>query len=217
MNPQPTLLQRIQEGLPLPVRLEGEQAVVEDGEGRCTHFPLCPSENSPLEGSYDATLEVTHHGRFLDAKEIGTRPLKAWLGCKETSVRLVVNRNPVGEPLDSVPFTLDGIEVVVRPTLNRSAGERAWRLASLLPCREVRLYSPAGEQSWRVFTRVHDRLYSLEMNRNETPQPPIHDRFNAMAAALPSHPMARPYGTRLLGTRKQKEDWKGFQMKKQSS
>jgi len=201
----------------VPVRVEGEQVVVEEGEGRRTHFPLRSGGIPPLEGNYDAILEVAWNGCFLKAEEISTRPLKAWLGCQEAAVRLVVNRNPEGEPLDSAPFILDGIEVVVRPTLNRSAGERAWRLASLLPCREVRVYSLDSERSWKVFSQVPGVRNFMDMKQEEVPEPQVHDRFNEMAAALPSQPTACPYGTRFSGTRKRNEDWKGFRMENLST
>jgi len=84
MKPHSTsLLQRIQEGLPLQVRVEREQATIEDGEGRRSHFPILPAEIPPLEGIYDAAFEVAQDGRFLTAGEISARPLKAWLGCKQ--------------------------------------------------------------------------------------------------------------------------------------
>lgn len=213
MNSQPTfLLQRIQEGLPLSVRIEHEEARILDGSERWTRFPVCPKELPLVEGSYDATLEVACHGRFLTAVEIQTHPLKNWLARKDAAVRLVVNRDAEGKPLLSAPFSLEGIEVAVRPTLTGAYGDPAWRIACLLPCHEVQVFTQAGDRSWKVLNRKHGDQESISTKMEPAEEPRIGDRFDELAAALPSRPTARPYGTRGEDTKKRREEMERFRM-----
>jgi hypothetical protein len=214
MNSQPTLLlQRIQEGLPLSVRIEHEEARILDGPDRWTRFPVCLKELSPVEGSFDATLEVACHGHFLTAVEIQAHPLKNWLTRKDAAVRLVVNRDTEGKPLLSLPFSLEGIEVTVRPTLTGALGDPAWRIACLLPCHEVHVFAQAGDRSWKVLNRKHGYQGSISTRVEPIEESRIRDRFDELAAALPSKPTARPYGTPGEDTKKQREDWKGFRLR----
>ncbi len=213
MNPHATrFLQRIQEGLPLLVHIERGMAWVEDGIGRRTRFPVRPMESFPMEGTLEATLEVTQGGRFLPAEEISVHPLTTWLGCQQAAVRLVVNRDSGGDPFISLPFELEGIEIVVRPLFSFLAEDRTWKIACLLPCHEVRIYTHARDHSWKVSSQTFGSRETVPLKGEPSEATQFRDRFSELAAALPTGPCSRPYGNPRGDGGKRREDWEGFRM-----
>lgn len=207
------LIQRIQEGLPLQVRIEQEMAWIEEGTDCCSRFPVHPQQKGLVEGTYEATLEVARAGRFLMEEEIVVHPLRAWLNCQEAAVRLVLNRDPQGGPLTTAPFDLEGIEIAVRPTLPVAPGGRVIRMASLLPCREMRFYTCAGGGVWKVVTLNRGERKPKGNPAPRTDPAPQRDRFSELAAVLPTRPSARPFGGGVEEGRKHREDFEGFRMR----
>jgi hypothetical protein len=173
------------------------------------------SSDRDTGGEYDATLEVFREGQRLISSEIALEGLDSLLQDETSEVRLALNHCE-GNPLLSVYWRIDGLQVVTRPSLSFHEGDLAWKVARALPCSEVRTYERGEDGTWKVRSEL--KVRSVERAKKPVEPPlacPTKDRYSEICGAIPTKPLAKPFGVRPMARRSDRDGFGPYRMTNQ--
>jgi len=173
-----TYIQRIQPGLPVLAMAKDDVLVLHTRDKDRSEMGRIPlSEPTEDKREFDATLEAFLNGQRLDANRIRETGFKSLASDERINLRLVLNHDDSDNPLVEAGFYCERLEVASRPTLSDEVSRDAMRLASDIPCEQVRTYRRGEDGMWTI----------------DTDEPVLADRSARIAPSIPKKPIARPF------------------------
>lgn len=205
-------LQRIQEGLPLHVLIRGSRALLrakDESMRPWAEVRVTGVEPADRLGPFEVTLEAFRMGERLSESAIETEGFRKLSGDPAVCLRLVVNHDAEGCPLVSPTWEIEGMEVVGRPCLAEEAGDRAWKAARAVPCREIRIHRLDPHGNWSVSTEPGHRV---GIPASPVEALPIRDRYTELSRQIPARPRALPFAIPPMKPGSPREDYEPFRM-----